>query len=162
MSVIYALVAKEPDIVLCEETSYQGNFSDLAVKLLAKSQGKPRVTFVKDGYKFHLLNTDGIICLVFSIDNYEENLAFEFLDTINKRFIDKYTKEEIDSATKDSMKDTFNPVLKEEISNYNNTYLRTYDFSKYYNIESFKPEPLYEREYFAEERAIRRRIRNRN
>ena len=61
------------------------------------------------------------------------------------------------------MKDTFNPVLKEEISNYNNTYLRTYDFSKYYNIESFKPEPLDEREYFAEERAIRRRrIRNRN
>ena len=120
--------------MLCEETSYQGNFSDLAVKLLAKSQGKPRVTFVKDGYKFHLLNTDGIICLVFSIDNYEENLALEFLDTINKRFIDKYTKEEIDSATKDSMKDTFNPVLKEEISKYNNTYLRTYDFSKYYNI----------------------------
>ena len=62
------------------------------------------------------------------------------------------------------MKDTFNPVLKEEISNYNNTYLRTYDLSKYYNIESFKPEPLDEREYFAEERAIRRRrrIRNRN
>ena len=29
MSVIYALVAKEPDIVLCEETSYQGNFCAL-------------------------------------------------------------------------------------------------------------------------------------
>ena len=60
------------------------------------------------------------------------------------------------------MKDTFNPVLKEEISNYNNTYLRTYDFRKYYTIEPFKPEPLDELEYFAEERAIRRRIRNRN
>ena len=119
---------------------------------------------MKDKYKFHILNSDGIIFLAFSIDNYNDKLGHQFLDTINQLFTDKYTKEQIDRVSKDSMNETFNPVLKEEIDNFNNQYLRIYDYIPY-NYKYLEPKPLDEyldeHEFFSEERVIRRR-RNRN
>ena len=50
MSLIYTLVAKEPDTVLCGESTYHGNFEMYAQKLLKKIQSNTRGAFQQDEY----------------------------------------------------------------------------------------------------------------
>ena len=77
-------------------------------------------------YKFHFFNSNGLTFLVFCDASYEDKLAFDFLEKINKSFTDKFTKEQIDSAISYSLRDSFNPVMKEEMDYYNNnTHIKT-------------------------------------
>ena len=50
MSLIYTLVAKEPDTVLCGESTYHGNFEMYAQKLLKKIQSNTRGSFQQEQY----------------------------------------------------------------------------------------------------------------
>jgi hypothetical protein len=48
MSIIYALVAKSHDKVLCEYTEYHGNFEQVSRGLLKNIQKDTRATFSYD------------------------------------------------------------------------------------------------------------------
>lgn len=48
MSVIYLLIAKDTDVVLCEFTEHEGNFNKLAENLLPKVKQESRSTFGYD------------------------------------------------------------------------------------------------------------------
>ena len=45
MSIVYTLICKGGDKVLCEYTDYQGNFEQVSRNLLKKIQKDTRVTF---------------------------------------------------------------------------------------------------------------------
>jgi hypothetical protein len=48
MSIIYSLIAKGNDKVLCEYTEYHGNFEQISRSLLSKIQKNHRATFSYD------------------------------------------------------------------------------------------------------------------
>lgn len=48
MSIIYSLIAKSTDKVLCEFTEYHGNFEQVSRSLLRKIQKEHRATFSYD------------------------------------------------------------------------------------------------------------------
>ncbi len=48
MSIIYALISKDSDKVLCEFTEYHGNFEQISRTLLKKVQKDHRATFSYD------------------------------------------------------------------------------------------------------------------
>ena len=48
----------------------------------------------KYSYKFHFFNSNGITLLVFCDAAYDDKLAFDFLEKINRLFIDKFSKEQ--------------------------------------------------------------------
>jgi len=45
MSIVYTLICKGGDKVLCEHTDYQGNFEQVSRNLLRKVQSETRATF---------------------------------------------------------------------------------------------------------------------
>jgi len=51
MSIIYALVAKNNDVVLCEHTEYAGNFQQVSRVLLRKIQKNKKFLIEYDRYK---------------------------------------------------------------------------------------------------------------
>ena len=120
MSLIYALVAKEPDIVLCDETDYEGNYADCALHFLKKIERNTKGTSRTGKVKYHFLNSKGLTFLAITEKAYNDNLAIYFLETINNRFIEKYSKKEIKKATRYSMKDSFSFILRKEMDNYSN------------------------------------------
>lgn len=120
MSLIYALVAKDPDIVLCDETDYEGNYADCALKFLKNIERNTKGTSRTGKVKFHYLNSKGLTFLAITEKAYNDNLAIYFLETINNRFIEKYSKKEIKKATHYSMKDSFSFILRKEMDNYGN------------------------------------------
>lgn len=48
MSILYALIAKEPDVVLCEYTDYSGNFQQITRILLRKIKKESKYTIDYD------------------------------------------------------------------------------------------------------------------
>lgn len=48
MSIIYSLVSKSSEKILCEFTDYQGNFEQISRMLLKKVQKDHRATFSYD------------------------------------------------------------------------------------------------------------------
>jgi hypothetical protein len=45
MSIIYTLIAKDTDAILCDYSEYTGNFEQITVKLLKKAQKESIATF---------------------------------------------------------------------------------------------------------------------
>jgi len=45
MSIVYTLICKGADKVLCEYTEYQGNFEQVSRSLLKKVESESRATF---------------------------------------------------------------------------------------------------------------------
>jgi len=53
MSIIYVLIAKKHDKVLCEYTEYHGNFEQISRTLLKKIKAEHRATFsYEEAYLF--------------------------------------------------------------------------------------------------------------
>lgn len=48
MSILYALIAKEPDVVLCEYTDYSGNFQQITRIILRKIKKESKYTIDYD------------------------------------------------------------------------------------------------------------------
>jgi hypothetical protein len=48
MSIIYTLIARDSDKVLCEYSEYHGNFEQISRSLLKKVQKDHRATFLYD------------------------------------------------------------------------------------------------------------------
>ena len=73
MSLIYALVAKEPDIVLCDETDYEGNYADCALHFLKKIERNTNGTSRTGKVKYHFLNSKGLTSLAITEKAYNDN-----------------------------------------------------------------------------------------
>ncbi len=45
MSIIYTLIARDKDVILCDYSEYTGNFEQITVKLLKKTQTESIANF---------------------------------------------------------------------------------------------------------------------
>ena len=121
MSIFYALIAKNFDLILSEYTDYTGNFQQITRMLLYKikininksnNNDKGKIYLIQyDNYIYNYLIKDNLIflCMSFnvqinynnvqikkhSIDNNNENLIYAFLSDMKKFFNTQYTIQEV-------------------------------------------------------------------
>lgn len=87
MSLIYSLIARAPDVVLCEHTEYSGNFMQIIRSILQKNiKTNSKCIISYDKYKIHYINTEGITYLCLSEELNDEN-AFAFLNDIKRKLL---------------------------------------------------------------------------
>ena len=66
MTIFYALVSKQNNIVLAEFTEYSGNFQQYTVQLMKRIESNSKRTFELEEYFFHYINEDGITVMCMS------------------------------------------------------------------------------------------------
>ena len=74
MPIYYTLVGKSmlgSNIVLCDFTSYVGNFHEITGKLLPRIEPNTMKTWELDEFFFHYINEDGIILLCMTDKEYK-------------------------------------------------------------------------------------------
>jgi len=94
MSIIYVLIARNVEIVLCEYSEYNGNFQQITRNLLkqVKKNGKQIIEY--DNYKYQSINQDNITYLCMT-SNFPTDVAFAFLMEVQKQFNQQYEYEKI-------------------------------------------------------------------
>jgi len=120
--IIFALVAKEKNQVLCEFTEHRGNFETIAQGILQKVKENSRATIVfENEYFFYYLNKEGITGLCLCDQYFPKDSAFIFLEELIDALLQKFTKSEIqkERAYSKVFSDIFSPIIKEKISKYN-------------------------------------------
>ena len=94
MSIIYALVAKNHDQVLCEYTEYKGNFEQISRTILRKIQKNSRGVLTYDeSYNFSYINENNLTYLSMSDAKYPNEFIFSYLEDIQsnlRKSIRKY------------------------------------------------------------------------
>ena len=74
MPIYYALVGKSTggsNIVLCDSTSYVGNFHDICSKLMPRIEPNTMKTWELDEFFFHYICEDGLIVLCMTDKTYK-------------------------------------------------------------------------------------------
>ena len=90
--IIYALVARGT-LVLAEYTSYDGDFPQMARKVLSKSpRSKLKKTYVKDGYAFTFFSEDEFTFFCMNPTNIGRDITYKFLDRLANLFYSDYDK----------------------------------------------------------------------
>lgn len=120
--IVYSVIAKEKNQVLCEFTEHRGNFETLAQNILVKVKEESRATIsFENEYIFYYLNTQGITAMCLCDNQYPKDSAFYFLEEIKSSLFDKFTKSEIEKekAFSKTFGDIFNPILREKMEKYN-------------------------------------------
>ena len=117
MSIIYVLISKESEIVLCEYTENKGNFQTITRTLLRSLKPNIRETIIYDLYKIHYINQDNLTYLCMT-SNFPEDVAFAFLLEVKKNFLEKYNYKTIMESKSYAFED-FNPKLKQLMEFYN-------------------------------------------
>mmetsp|Transcript_32376 Transcript_32376/g.43825 ORF Transcript_32376/g.43825 Transcript_32376/m.43825 type:complete len:107 (+) Transcript_32376:25-345(+) len=98
MSIYYALVAKETNIILAEHTDYQGNFQQFVMQLMNRIEPESMRTFEIDEYFVHYINDDGISVVCMSDKKINKKHAFAFLQDVKKALLNYYTVRELERA----------------------------------------------------------------
>jgi vesicle-associated membrane protein 7 len=120
MSVVYTLICKGNDKVLCEFTEYQGNFEQISRSLLKKVQKDKRATFsYADEYYFHYINSNNITYMCMCDNKLSQDTAFAYLEEVKTLFADTFTPKEIDSAISYSLNDRFRESIRGKMNYFN-------------------------------------------
>ena len=117
MPIYYALVGKSSggsNIVLCDFTSYVGNFHDICSKLMPRIEANTMKTWELDEFFFHYICEDGIIVLCMTDKAYKRKQAFAFLGDTKKSLLQRYSGREIERAQAHSIA-TFSETIHEKI-----------------------------------------------
>ena len=125
MSLIYSLIARAPDVVLCEHTEYSGNFMQIIRSILQKNiKTNSKCIISYDKYKIHYINTEGITYLCLSEELNDEN-AFAFLNDIKRKLLKTNQNETILSMNAFWLSNTFTDTLTQYMIYYNTHPLTT-------------------------------------
>ena len=125
MSFIYALISRDPDIVLCDYSDYTGNFMQIARVVLHKGI-KQNAKFIiqYDKYKIQYINESTLTYLCLSEQDVNDNDAFAFLSEIKNEVLNNYSYEELSNfSTYQMTKGT--DLLKKYLSYYNSHPVKT-------------------------------------
>ena len=116
MPIYYALVAKDQPktVVLCDYTSYSGNFQNVAMKLMERITPNSMKTFELDDYFFHYINEDGISVLCMTDKQYKRKSAFAFLQDTKKSLLNYYTQRDLMNAQDQALR-TFSSTMREKM-----------------------------------------------
>jgi hypothetical protein len=89
MSLILSLVARSPDVVLCEYSEFTGNFLQISRQILQKVKQDTKTSIAYDRYKFHYINENKITILSLS-EGVGDDQAFAFLNDVKKKLLNNY------------------------------------------------------------------------
>ena len=121
MSIIYAMIAKNDDQVLCEFTEYKGNFEQISRTILRKIQKNSRGALTYDeSYNFTYINENNLTYLSMSDTKFPNDYLISFLEDIQQKFNEKYTNSQINEALSYSFNTEFKDSIKDSIEYYNN------------------------------------------
>ena len=127
MSIIYALISKEHEKVLCEFTEYHGNFQvitrNVIKKIKSASLHNKAVIVYDDMYVFYFISSTASVNLTYLCmceNTFPHQSAFEFLEVIRDNFEHTYAQDAIASAYAYTFNKDFGGVLENKIHFYNN------------------------------------------
>lgn len=120
MSIVYTLICKGYDKVLCEYTEHQGNFEQVSRNLLKKVQMDNRATFsYEDEYFFHYINNGGLIYMCMCDHQITQDTAFSYLEEIKTLFLDTFSPKEIENAIGYCFDEGFRDSIRGKMNYYN-------------------------------------------
>jgi len=120
MSIVYTLICKNNDKVLCEYTEFQGNFEQISRNLLKKVQKDKRATFsYADEYYFHYVNSNGLTYMCMCDNKLSQETAFAYLEELKTLFHDTFTPREIEAAISYSLNDRFKDAIRGKMNYFN-------------------------------------------
>ena len=120
MSIIYTIICRDHDKVLCEYTDYHGNFEQITRSLIKRTKSYAKASIVyDDNYLFHFITENNTTYLCMSEVNYPYESAFQFLSVIRELFESTYAKEKIETAYAYSFNKEFGQTLQQKIIFYN-------------------------------------------
>ena len=119
MSLIYVVVAVGSK-VLCDYSSYKGNFEQATIALLKKVQDNTRasIQYAKE-YAFYYWNIDGLTYICMCDISFSSNVAFAFLESVKKEFNEAYPNEDFSTKNNYALNDTFKQKLAIKLEYYN-------------------------------------------
>ena len=129
MSIIYTIISKDIDKILCEYTDYRGNFEQITRNLLKHTLSLTKHSIIYDeSFIFYLITSSlsstslkvVYLCLAESTFPYEQ--AFTYLTEIKESFEQQYTADTIISSYAYSLNNQFGSILQQKMIQYNSTY----------------------------------------
>lgn len=120
MSIIYTIIAKDNEKILCDYTEYHGTFEQYTQNLIKKTNNNiPKATITFKDFLFHYISNDNLIYMCMAENNYPIDTAFEFLDVIKENFEKTFTKIEINQAYAYSFNNKFKYIIQSKMNYYN-------------------------------------------
>ena len=91
--IIYAIVLRDPDVVLTEYSKAQGNFPQITRNILSKvpRSGKFSYTY-NESYTYHYNSENNFLFMCLADSAFTKRVAFLFLEDIKTKFFEKYSK----------------------------------------------------------------------
>ncbi|CAG9332231.1 unnamed protein product [Blepharisma stoltei] len=119
MSIIYALVVRDPDIVLCEFSRAQGNFPQITRNIISKlpRSGKFSYTY-NEKFCYHYISEDNILFICLSDAEFPRRICFLFLEDIKSNFMNRYGHV-VNTVIAFGVNSEFSDVLKTRINYFN-------------------------------------------
>jgi len=103
MSIILSLIAKYPDVVLCEYSEFVGNFPQITRVVLQKLKPNCKYSIEYDKHKYYYINENKITYLCLS-DGISDEAAFSFLNDLKKNLLQNYEIEKVLSLNANQLK----------------------------------------------------------
>ena len=120
MSIIYTIIAKDNEKILCDYTDYHGTFEQYTQNLIKKTNNNiPKAIITFKDFLFHYISNDNLIYMCMAENNYPIDTAFEFLDVIKENFEKTFTKIEINQAYAYSFNNKFKYIIQSKMNYYN-------------------------------------------
>lgn len=118
MAILFAVVSRGTTI-LSQHASCMGNFQEVAEQVLPKIQPEgAKFTYSHSSYLFHCISDSGITYLCIAEDDFEQSLAFAFLQEIKKKFQTQYGPR-ANTALAYAMNSEFARILSAQMRHFN-------------------------------------------
>eukprot|EP01016_Furgasonia_blochmanni_P020671 TRINITY_DN2308_c0_g3_i2.p1 TRINITY_DN2308_c0_g3~~TRINITY_DN2308_c0_g3_i2.p1 ORF type:complete len:238 (-),score=45.13 TRINITY_DN2308_c0_g3_i2:206-871(-) len=115
LMIIYALVARGT-LVLAEYTNYDGDFPQVARKLIAKTEkSRTKKTFLKDNYAFTFFSEDEFTFLCMTEKEYNRESGHKFLNKLANSFYSNYERDDAESGRPKSGGMSWSALFSKEI-----------------------------------------------
>ena len=117
--IIYALVARDPYIVLSEFYKAQGNFPQITRNILPKLPRNGKYSYSYNAeYIYHYISDKNLIFMALAESQFPKRVAFLFLEDVQARFMQKYS-EVVNTVIAFGVNAEFAEVLKSRMHFYN-------------------------------------------
>lgn len=114
-ALIYALVVRDPDIVLAEYSRAQGNFPQITRQLLPNLPRSGKNSFnYNESYAFHYIAQQNMIFMCLAESAFPKRICFSFLSEVQGLFLQKYS-EVVNTVIAFGVNAEFSEVLKSKM-----------------------------------------------
>ena len=96
-SIVYTLIARSCKTVLCDYTEFTGNFQQISLLILNRIKKDSKCEIDYNDYKYYYDDENDLTFLCMC-ENFEAEVAFQYLSELKKNFKEKYEEKIIRTA----------------------------------------------------------------